>query len=135
SYGGSRSGGASSRYGARPSYGRAAYGNRGKSRGGQGSFGQTEAELAKLINKAVITEEAEHFVPEHHFSDFQIEERLKKNIAAKGYELPTPIQDKSIPHILRGEDLVGLAETGTGKTAAFLIPLINKVLLNKDERI
>ncbi len=62
-------------------------------------------------------------------------EILKKNILAKGYENPTPIQDRAIPHILRGEDVVGIANTGTGKTAAFLIPLINKVLTNPSEKI
>jgi ATP-dependent RNA helicase RhlE len=107
-------------------------GNRG---GFGGSFGKTEADLTKLINKAEITEKVEHFVPEHQFIDFQIDERLKKNIVAKGYSLPTPIQDRAIPHILRGEDVVGLAETGTGKTAAFLVPLIDKILNNLDERV
>ncbi len=75
------------------------------------------------------------FIPEHKFSDFAINEHLKKNIIAKGYEFPTPIQDKSIPHALLGQDVVGLAETGTGKTAAFLIPLIDKVMKVKGERI
>ena len=107
-------------------------GNRG---GFGGSFGKTAADLAKLINRAEITEKVEHFVPEHKFSDFQVDERLKKNIAAKGYELPTPIQDRVIPHILRGEDVVGLAETGTGKTAAFLVPLIEKILKRPKERV
>lgn len=74
-------------------------------------------------------------MPEHKFADFQIDERLKKNVIAKGYELPTPIQDRAIPHVLRGDDVVGLAETGTGKTAAFLIPLIDKVVKNKEERV
>ena len=119
-------GGASSRSGGYRS------GNRG---GFGGSFGKTAADLAKLINRAEITEKVEHFVPEHKFSDFQVDERLKKNIAAKGYELPTPIQDRVIPHILRGEDVVGLAETGTGKTAAFLVPLIEKILKRPKERV
>ncbi len=105
-------------------------------RGAPGFFGRTEAEIARFVNKAVITEEnTGPFVPEHRFNDFQISEHLKKNIAAKGYELPTPIQDRTIPHILRGEDLVGLAETGTGKTAAFLVPLIEKVTTHKSERV
>ncbi len=85
----------------------------------------------KFINKAVITEKIEHFVPDHAFSDFHIEESLKKNIITKGYVTPTPIQDKAVPHILRGVDLVGIANTGTGKTAAFLIPLINKILVSR----
>src|SRR5665213_925463 len=54
------------------------------------------SDISKFINKAIITEEAPVFVPEHQFGDFHIDERLKKNIAAKGYVLPTPIQDRSI---------------------------------------
>lgn len=86
---------------------------------------------SRFINKAVITEKVEHFIPDHAFTDFHIDEKLKKNIVTKGYVNPTPIQDKAIPHILRGSDLVGIANTGTGKTAAFLIPLIHKVLASR----
>jgi superfamily II DNA/RNA helicase len=82
---------------------------------------------SKFVNKAVITEEIEHFIPEHQFADFAIDEGLKQAVAAKGYVAPTPIQDRAIPHVLKGVDVVGIANTGTGKTAAFLIPLINKV--------
>ena len=89
----------------------------------------------RFINKAIITEKVEHFVPEHNFADFLIDERLKANIISKGYVTPTPIQDKAIPHILKGQDVVGIANTGTGKTAAFLIPLINKVLTQPKENI
>lgn len=90
---------------------------------------------SKFINKAVITEIVEVFVPEHRFSDFPVDERLKENIISKGYVDPTPIQDRAIPHVLKGEDVVGIANTGTGKTAAFLIPLIHKVLSNQKENI
>ena len=92
-------------------------------------------DISRFINKAVITEEAPHFVPEHHFADFALDARLKQNITKKGYSDPTPIQDRTIPHILRGSDVVGIANTGTGKTAAFLLPLINKILTNKNERV
>src|SRR3989338_821010 len=90
---------------------------------------------SKFINRAVITEEVAKFVPEHKFSDFNIVEELKKNIEKKGYVLPTPIQDKTIQHVLNGHDVVGIANTGTGKTAAFLIPLINKVRKGKNEQV
>jgi len=89
----------------------------------------------KFINRAVITEEVAHFVPEHKFADFLIDARLKANIISKGYVTPTPIQDKAIPHVLKGQDVVGIANTGTGKTAAFLIPLIHKVLSKEKENI
>jgi superfamily II DNA/RNA helicase len=77
-----------------------------------------------------VTEEVEVFKPEHAFQDFHMDERLKAIVAKKGYVTPTPIQDKAIPHVLMGSDVVGIANTGTGKTAAFLLPLIHKVLGN-----
>lgn len=69
------------------------------------------------------------------FDDFEIVQQLKDNIKAKNYLNPTPIQDQSISHILNDRDIIGIANTGTGKTAAFLIPLINKVFLNKSQRV
>ena len=106
----------------------------GGSRGGRGSFSQ-RIDISKFVKKAVITEQSEVFVPEHKFTDFAVDERLKKNVLGRGYMTPTPIQDKIIPHILRGSDVVGIANTGTGKTAAFLIPLIHKILTNPKEKI
>lgn len=100
------------------------------------SFNRSQRiDVSKFINKAVITETAEHFIPEHKFSEFNIDSRLKENILSKGYDLPTPIQDKAIPYILRGSDIVGIANTGTGKTGAFLIPLIQKAIADKKEKI
>ena len=125
--GGSSSRGASAGGGFR---GRGGFGG-GRGRGSKGP----RIDISKFINKAVITEEVEVFVPEHSFKDFQIEEILKKNVLGKGFENPSPIQDRAIPHVLRGEDVVGIANTGTGKTAAFLIPLINKAILNPNEQV
>ena len=71
----------------------------------------------------------------HVFRDFALSEQIQRNILEKGYEKPTPIQDKVIPLVLEGKDVVGMANTGTGKTAAFLIPLINKIFLNRAEKI
>jgi superfamily II DNA/RNA helicase len=103
--------------------------------GGRGGFNASFRDISKFVKKAVITEQTEVFVPEHKFTDFHIDERLKKNIVTKGYVTPTPIQDKVIPHILRGSDVVGIANTGTGKTAAFLIPLIDKILKKQTEKV
>jgi len=71
----------------------------------------------------------------HKFSDFAVSDQLKRNIAYRGFTTPTPIQDQAIPQILGGKDLVGIANTGTGKTAAFLIPLIDKVLNKPKTRV
>jgi len=69
------------------------------------------------------------------FAAFPIVEQIKANIKSKGYLIPTPIQDKVIPLIINNQDVVGVANTGTGKTAAFLIPLINKVFKNRNEKV
>jgi len=58
------------------------------------------------------------------FKQFQFTAEINKNIISCGYEHPTPIQEKSIPEIMAGKDILGLAQTGTGKTAAFALPII-----------
>ena len=125
SFGGGSYGG-QSRFGGRPQYG----GNRGggRSRG-------PAIHSSKYIRKAESVAPEAPFVPKHAFADFAIDEKLKQNIIKKGYTTPTPIQDGAIPFALQGRDVVGLAETGTGKTGAFLIPLIDKVLKNPAEKV
>lgn len=71
----------------------------------------------------------------HNFNDFSIDPRLKQNIISRGFTVPTPIQDRAIAPILEGRDVIGIANTGTGKTAAFLIPIINKIINNRAEKI
>ena len=89
---------------------------------------------SKFIHKALVELVAPE-APAHAFNDFAIDAELKAAIAKKGYEIPTPIQDKTIPAILEGRDVLGIANTGTGKTGAFLIPLINKVRHARRERV
>ena len=55
---------------------------------------------------------------------------LQHSVAEEGYLTPTPIQEKAIPHLLEGRDLLGCAQTGTGKTAAFLLPILHRLALN-----
>lgn len=64
----------------------------------------------------------------NQFSDFKIDPRITANITGHGYLVPTPIQDQVIPHALENRDVVGIANTGTGKTAAFLVPIVDKIL-------
>ncbi len=90
---------------------------------------------SRFINRAKPQEQEAPYVATHKFADFAIAELLKRNIVDKGYINPTAIQDQSIPHILRNKDVIGIANTGTGKTAAFLIPLINKILGNRQEKV
>jgi len=109
--------------------------SRGRNNSSRGNQRSERINPAKFINKAIPAEEETIFIPEHKFQDFAINQNLLQNILSKGYTLPTPIQDKVIPSVLNGSDVVGIANTGTGKTAAFLIPLINKVLNNPRENI
>lgn len=83
--------------------------------------------------------EEKAYVSKHTFADFPFNAQLHKNISQIGYIHPRPIQDQSIPTILEGRDVFGMANTGTGKTAAFLLPLIEKIAktkgLNKRETV
>jgi len=128
--------------------------NRGRSRGFRGqnnrSFGQHQpnrsngrsryrnkgASLNPLafVRKAVDVVEVP-YVPTNSFSDFPLDEAVKRNILVRGYDKPTAIQDQAILPILEGRDLVGIANTGTGKTAAFLLPLITKVSKDRSQKV
>lgn len=68
------------------------------------------------------------------FSNFPIEEKLKANIFQHGYKKTTLIQAEAIPPLLEGRDVIGIANTGTGKTAAFLVPLVNKIFKDHNQR-
>lgn len=105
------------------------FGERGRGRR-QKSF-----DPSLLVRDAASTLTQEEYVAKNTFADFAISEKLKTNIIKRGYKTPTPIQDQAIPELLCGRDVVGTAHTGTGKTAAFLIPLIDKVFKNYCERV
>ena len=62
------------------------------------------------------------------FEESELRDLLMKNIERSGYKLPTPVQKYALPIILKGRDLMGCAQTGSGKTAAFLLPLLNNLL-------
>lgn len=91
--------------------------------------------VSSYINKAETGSIDNTIEIKHRFEDFPIDSRLKQNIIAHGYVTPTPIQDQVIDHILQGRDVIGIANTGTGKTAAFLIPLIDKIIHNRSEKV
>ncbi len=86
-----------------------------------------------FIKKAEGISQIDSVISQKTFSEFDIVNPLKENIAKKGYITPTPVQEQAIPAILAGRDLVGTANTGTGKTAAFLIPIINKIFQDRNE--
>ena len=90
-------------------------------------------QLISKVNDETVLKTVEQVI-QHKFEDFQMDPRIKNNVKQKGYLTPTPIQDQTIPHGLAGKDVIGLANTGTGKTAAFLIPLLNKMLDNRSQK-
>ncbi len=89
----------------------------------------------KRENTSPIVNAENPYTPKFKFEDFAIAPKIKRNIASKQYTSTTPIQDKAIPAILAGQDVIGIANTGTGKTAAFLIPLIDKVLRDRSQKV
>ena len=94
------------------------------------------ADISKFVRKA-SDQKVEIAAPviKHVFADFNFSKELNKNLVSKGYNTPTQIQDQSIHYILEGRDVVGLANTGTGKTGAFLLPLIDKVWKDKKNMV
>lgn len=83
---------------------------------------------SQFINKNPKAVETVVYEAKNRFTTFGLNDRLARAITDSGLEVPSPIQDQIIPFIMNGRDVIGLAETGTGKTAAFLIPLIDKTL-------
>lgn len=69
------------------------------------------------------------------FEDLGLAESLLRAVSAEGYTNPTPIQAKAIPVLLAGQDVLGIAQTGTGKTASFVLPLLNRIARNRDNAL
>ena len=128
-----------SRFGAKPRrFNTASASKFGGSRFGakRGNIRGVRIDPARFVNKAIAADKSEQAIAaEYKFNDFDINIQLKKVIADKGYVNATPIQAKAIPQVLKGSDVVGIADTGTGKTAAFLVPLINKALSNPKAKV
>lgn len=125
SYGGNNRRGGNSRY-----RGNGGGGNRSRNMvKGRGQY----IDPAKFVRVAKHME-VEQYIPENTFADFKVHELIKKNIAEKGYETPSPIQDQTIPHGLDGNDVIGIANTGTGKTAAFSLPVLHKLMTNQHSK-
>lgn len=137
----SRSGGSRGGWGGGNSGGsNRGWGGNGGGNRGRGGRKVVSFDPSMFIQKASVDNKIDEEQPEvyqniHAFNDFAVNEQIKINLAQKGYLNPTPIQDQIIPHILDGRDVVGIASTGTGKTAAFLIPLIDKVLKHPATRV
>lgn len=86
----------------------------------------------RMLIRSARPQEADEFKPACPFSQMDLQPALLRNLAQKGYKDPTAIQEASIAPLLAGRNLVGVANTGTGKTGAFLIPLIEQYLTGKE---
>ncbi len=92
------------------------------------------AKKVSTLDPSLLVKEADHGVIEKVFRsdrlvhELPINSRLKQNLSAKGYKKPTEIQDRTLETLLEGRDILGIAQTGTGKTGAFLIPIIEQLL-------
>ena len=85
----------------------------------------------RFINKAVAPEVEKPYTPAHEFRDFGLNQRSLATLNHLGFSSPSPIQDQCIEPALAGRDVIGLANTGTGKTAAFLLPIIEHLSNNR----
>lgn len=84
--------------------------------------------------KAAKPVEEDVYVATHAFNDFEIHPLIKENIITKGFVSPSPIQDQAIPAGLAGKDIIGIANTGTGKTVAFAIPVMHRLMEQEGSR-
>jgi ATP-dependent RNA helicase RhlE len=89
---------------------------------------------SKFVQAATMQTEKE-FIPINSFADFVVAPVIKANIIDKGYITPSPIQDQTIPLVLEGKDVIGIANTGTGKTAAFGIPILHQLISNSSDKV
>ena len=111
-------------------YQRTKTGQRRTSGGGGGGRGPRRGQYidpARFI-KAATNSEVEAYEAIHKFTDFALNDVLQANLAGKGYVTPSPIQDQTISYGLEGKDIIGIASTGTGKTAAFALPLLDRLM-------
>jgi superfamily II DNA/RNA helicase len=106
---------------------------RGGNRGGGNKRRGEYINPAKFIAVAKPTQ-AEDYTPNNRFEDFAVDSVIHRNLSTKGFVIPSPIQDQTIPLALSGRDIIGIANTGTGKTAAFAIPVIHALVTNRDAK-
>ncbi|HBH46566.1 MAG TPA: ATP-dependent helicase [Candidatus Jacksonbacteria bacterium] len=104
-------------------------------RGNRGKSYQQQIDVSRFVRKASTQKKDQMYVAKHSFADFNFCELLQRNLTKRNYPAPTPIQDQAITHIMNGRDLVGISITGSGKTGAFLLPLINKIFHDKSQKL
>lgn len=88
----------------------------------------------QYINKSADLPIEAPYEPKHTFQDFSLNAQIVERVLGRGFTRPTPIQDQAIPVVMANRDVIGLADTGTGKTAAFLLPLLHKMLRDSSQK-
>jgi ATP-dependent RNA helicase RhlE len=119
--------------GSRFSSSRSSFSSSGSRSRGRGPARGQGISVDLLVSKAVPSAE-QAYTSSNSFADFEMDKMLLANVTSKGYTTPSPIQDQAIPVGLSGKDIIGIANTGTGKTAAFLIPIINTLIADRDKK-
>lgn len=118
---------ASRRYGAKTAYSsRRSHGRPQQKRGPKKDY----IHPSRFVKAATVQAE-EVYLPAHGFADFAMHPLIAANINKKGFVTPSPIQDQAIPLGLAGKDVIGIANTGTGKTVAFAVPVLDRLLKAK----
>ena len=105
-----------------------------KPRGRSGSrYKKSDLDPRMMVNKTIILDEEKRNIQSRRFEELDINPQLQSRIKNKGFEKTTEIQDKTYEFISQGKNVIGIANTGTGKTGAFLIPIVNRLLYNKNK--
>jgi superfamily II DNA/RNA helicase len=107
--------------------------NNNRSRGGGNKRRGEYINPARFIAVAKPSQ-ALDYAPQHRFEDFAVDPLIHRNLSVKGFVTPSPIQDQTIPLGLAGKDIIGIANTGTGKTAAFAVPVIQGLITHRDAK-
>lgn len=100
--------------------------NRSRSSKGRGQY----IDPSRFVKSAKPVEQ-DVYQPVHSFEDFAVDSLIKRNLEFKEITVPTQIQDQALPPALEGKDVIGIANTGTGKTIAFMLPLLTNLLKNR----
>ena len=108
---------------------RPGFGKSGNQKKGQGK----KIDINKYVNASKSLAEQKPYEAVNSFEDFMLDNEILSRVTKKGYKNPSEIQDKAIALALDGRDIIGVAGTGTGKTAAFLIPIIQQILEDKQK--
>jgi ATP-dependent RNA helicase RhlE len=125
----------SSRFSGRNNSGRTSYSSSGRSNNNKRQGRKKDyIDPSRFVKTATPIEE-QPYVAQNTFNDLKVNLLIKANLESMGITVPTAIQDEAIPHALAGRDIIGLADTGSGKTAAFAIPLLQSIMTTQNKAL